>query len=242
MIPLGELSAEYRLYLPSVGIFIAFISLVAASIRRHTLNRKIVYGCAAVLIVLFCMMTLLRNRVWGSEIALWEDAASKSPAKLRPLQNLGLYYSMQGRLAEAEEELQKAIRIDPRNYELYNNLGIVHRKRGDLAGAIMEYSIALQLQPTDPMAHYNIGNIYLAQGNLEGAMREYQASIRLAPDYDEAHNNLGIVYEKSGKMDAAIMEFKRAISLNPENLKARNNLELGMKKAKALQKDGSGGQ
>jgi protein O-mannosyl-transferase len=246
VIPLGELVAEYRVYLPSVGMILAVVSLVIYAARRASViwsqSRGIFYGVLGIAIISLGIGTYLRNTVWASEVSLWEDAAMKSPAKTRPLQNLGMYYSMQGRLAEAEEVLQKAIRIDPRNYELHNNLGIVYRKQGDLDGAIREYSIALQLQPTDPMAHYNIGNIYLAQGNLEGAIQEYQVSIRLAPDYDEAHNNLGIAYERSGKIDAAIMEFKRAISLNPENFNARNNLELCMKKAGLFQKDRSRGQ
>ena len=246
VIPLGELVAEYRVYLPSVGMIAAVVSLAVFALRRssklQSLHPGVLYAVLGAAVISLAIGTYLRNTVWTSEISLWEDAAKKSPAKIRPLQNLGIYYSMQGRLAEAEEELQKAIRIDPRNYELHNNLGIVYRKQGDLAGAIREYSIALRLRPTDSMAHYNIGNIYLAQGNLEGAIREYEASIRLAPDYDEAHNNLGIAYERSGKIGAAIMEFKRAISLNPENLNARNNLELCMKKAALLQKNRSGVQ
>jgi len=235
IIPLAELVAEYRIYLPSVGMITAVVSLGVFALRKSSklrfLHPGILYGVLGAAIISLTFATYLRNTVWASEISLWEDAARKSSAKIRPLQNLGIYYCMQGRLAEAREELQKAIRIDPRNYELHNNLGIIYRKQGDLPGAIREYSIVLQLQPTDPMAHYNIGNIYLSQGNLQGAMREYEASIRLAPDYDEAHNNLGIVYERSGQFEAAIVEFKKAVSLNPDNVNARNNLTIAMRKA-----------
>jgi tetratricopeptide (TPR) repeat protein len=235
IIPLAELVAEYRVYLPSVGLIMAVVSLAVFALGRSSrlrfLRPWVLYGILGAAVMSLTVASYHRNTVWASEISLWEDAAKKSPAKIRPLQNLGMYYSMVGRLAEAKEELLKAIRIDPRNYELHNNLGIVYRKQGDLARAIREYSIALQLQPTDPMAHYNIGNIFLAQGNLEGAIREYEASIRLAPDYDEAHNNLGIAYERSGKIDAAIMEFKRAIGINPDNVNARDNLSIAMRKA-----------
>jgi tetratricopeptide (TPR) repeat protein len=223
IIPLGELSAEYRLYLPSVGVIMAVTSLGAVACRFSP-NRKAFYGIAAVLIVLLCLATILRNRVWRSEISLWEDAAGKSPALMRPHQNLGLYNSMQGRLGEALGELQKAIRIEPRNYELHNNLGIVYKQLGELPAAIREYRIALQLNPKDPMAHYNLGNIYLMQGNLPEAIREYQSCLKGAPGYDEAHNNLGIAYERSGRSAEAIVEFGAAVRLNPENRHARDNL------------------
>ena len=229
IIPLGELSAEYRLYLPSAGMIMAVIALGIAACRTP-LNRKAFYGFAAVLIVLLCAATMLRNRVWRSEISLWEDAAGKSPALMRPHQNLGLYYSMQGRLGEALGELQKAIRIEPRNYELHNNLGIVYKQRGELPAAIREYQLALQLNPKDPMAHYNLGNIYLMQGNLPEAIREYQSCLKGAPDYDEAHNNLGIAYERSGRSAEAIVEFGVAVRLNPENRHARDNLENSLRR------------
>ncbi len=235
VIPLGELVAEYRIYLPSVGMIAAVVSLAVLVLRKspklRSLRPGILYGVLGAAVMSLTIATHLRNTVWASEISLWEDAAKKSPAKIRPHQNLAMYYSQQGRLTEAREELQKAIRIQPRNYQLHNNLGIVYRKEGNLAGAIREYSIALQLEPTDSMAHYNLGNIYLAQARPEGAIREYQASIRLAPDYDESHNNLGIAYEMSGQFEAAIMEYKKAIGLNPENVNARNNLRIAMRKA-----------
>jgi tetratricopeptide (TPR) repeat protein len=229
IIPLGELSAEYRLYLPSIGMIMAVTSLGAAACRFSP-NRKAFYVIVAVLIVLLCVATMLRNRVWRSEISLWEDAAGNSPARMRPHQNLGLYYSMQGRLGEALGELQKAIRIEPRDYELHNNLGIVYKLRGELTAAIREYRIALQLNPKDPMAHYNLGNIYLMQGNLPEAIREYQSCLKGAPDYDEAHNNLGIAYERSGRSAEAIVEFGIAVRLNPENRHARDNLAKSLRK------------
>jgi len=231
IIPLGELCAEYRVYLPFVGFVMAFTSLWAAAIRRFSLARKAFYAAALVLFIVLCAATVLRNRVWRSEIALWEDAARKSPAKLRPHQNLGTYYTMQGRLIEARDELQTAIRMDPHNYKLHNNLGIVYKQQGDPGAAIKEYLQTLELEPWDPMAHYNIGNIYLTQGNLPEAIREYKACLDIAADYDEAHNNLGIAYERSGQIELAILEFKRAIGLNPENTKARNNLSICMRKA-----------
>lgn len=223
-IPLGELQAEYRLYLPSVGIIMAVTAIGAAVSRRYSPDRKAFNAVAITLIVTLCAATVLRNRVWRSEITLWQDAASKSPAKVRPHQNLALYYSMQGQLDLARKELQQALAIDPRNYELHNNLGIVYKQLGDFNSAIQEYQIVLKLEPGDAMAHYNLGNIYLAQGNLDAAIREYQACAAIIPDYDEVHNNLGIALDRIGRIAEASEEFKKAVSLNPQNVNARNNL------------------
>jgi tetratricopeptide (TPR) repeat protein len=226
IIPLGELVAEYRLYLPSVGMIMAVTCLGGEAAARFPLNRTLFNAIAAILIISLCGATLLRNRVWQSEISLWQDAAMKSPAKVRPHQNLALYYGIKGRLEEARRELEKAIAIEPRNFELHNNLGIIYRQQGDLERAIAEYRLVLELEPGDAMARYNLGNIYLAQQRYDDALREYGECLAIIPQYDELHNNIGIVHMKSGRFEDAFREFKTALRLNPENRNARNNLEI----------------
>jgi len=237
VIPLGELAAEYRMYLPSVGLITAFVSLAVLSVRRFSglsePNTKAIAGVFSLIVIILGTATYARNTVWATEISLWEDAARKSPRKVRPHQNLGTYYGMAGRLEDAKRELIAALQLAPDNYELHNNLGIVYRKLGDYDRAVQQYMIVIRLNPSDPMARYNLGNVYLAQGNLEGAIREYRAALAVIPDYDELHNNLGVAYDKSGRLDEAIAEFGRAVSLNPENTNARRNLAEAVKRAGA---------
>ena len=225
IIPLGELAAEYRLYLPSAGIIMACTALGGAAAGRFSLTRKGFNVFAALLIIVLCGATLLRNRVWQSEISLWRDAAMKSPAKVRPRQNLALYYGKEGRLDEARRELEMAIAIEPRNFELHNNLGILYKQQGDFKRAIQEYQTVLQLEPADAMARYNLGNVYLAQERNDDALREYGECLRIIPQYDELHNNIGIVHTKTGRFEDAFREFETALRLNPENMNARKNLE-----------------
>jgi tetratricopeptide (TPR) repeat protein len=236
VIPLGELVAEYRLYLPSVGISMAAVSLGLLAARRFSLRPALVYGLCALVVAALSSATVLRNTVWASETALWEDAARKSPALVRPHQNLGLYYSAQGRLDDARRELLAALALAPDNAELHNNLGIVYRKLGAYDRAIEEYGIVLKLSPDDVMARYNLGNAYLALGRIPEAVREYEITVRLIPDYDEAHNNLGIAYCRSGRTGAAVGEFDRALRLNPRNVNAFKNREACIRKAAATVK------
>ncbi len=228
IIPLGELAAEYRLYLPSIGLFIAFAAFVRICVVRIAPSPearcRTFTGFFIAVSALLAVATFMRNSVWKDEISLWEDAARKSPAKLRPHQNLGTYYSMKGRLEDARRELLIALSIDPGNFEIHNNLGIVYRKLGDLDGAIREYTTALQLMPTDAMARYNLGNIYLGMGRYDEALQQYLQCLKTIPDYDELHNNLGIVYQKTGHFKEAREEYETALRLNPENVNVRNNL------------------
>jgi Tfp pilus assembly protein PilF len=228
ILPLGELIAEYRLYLPSIGFILAVTSgliLLLNNLVPTPKKAAIIFAAfICTLVITLSTASYLRNGVWKNEITLWEDTARKSPNKLRPHQNLGTYYQMAGRLAEARNELLIALKLDPGNFEIHNNLGIVYRKLGDYEGAIREYAAALQLMPSDPMARYNLGNIYLAVGRYDDALREYTECLKIIPEYDELHNNLGIVYQKTGRLREAAAQYQEALRLNPENQKARNNL------------------
>jgi len=241
VIPLGELAAEYRMYLPSIGVIVSVVSLASLASRRFgnikALRPAALYGFFAAVVLLLSAATYHRNTVWGSEISLWEDAARKSPRKIRPHQNLGTYYLLKGRLEDARRELSIALTLDPDNPELHNNLGLVYKKRGEYDHAMREFVTVLKLNPGDPMAHYNLGNLFLAQGNLPEAIREYRIALERVPDYDEAHHNLGIAYEKNGQPAEAIREFREAVRLNPENRNARSNLARAMEKANAPRRD-----
>jgi tetratricopeptide (TPR) repeat protein len=214
-------------YLPSVGVFVAFVSLASCAARRFLKNQALAvaawYVFWAAISIILSVATFHRNGIWGSEIALWEDAVRKSPGKVRPHQNLGTYYFMRGRPEDARRELSAALALAPDDPELHNNLGLVYRKLGQYDNAIREFDTVLALDPADGMAHYNLGNLYLAQGNIPEAIREYQAAVARVPDYDEAHNNLGIAYDKNGQFREALREFQEAVRLNPENENARSN-------------------
>jgi Flp pilus assembly protein TadD len=233
IIPLGELVAEYRLYLPSIGIIMAVVSLAVHAAKKFSLRPSLLYGLCMLVVVVLSIVSPLRNTVWSSEIALWEDAARKSPAKVRPHQNLGTYYGMQGRLEDAKRELILALALEPMSFELHNNLGVVYKRLGAYDDAVREYTTVLKLSSGDVMAHYNLGNLFLAQARIPEALREFETTVKLIPDYDEAHNNLGIAYQKSGKLNEAIREFNRAIQLNPQNDHARKNLLETVRQAEA---------
>jgi tetratricopeptide (TPR) repeat protein len=235
IIPLGERAAEYRLYLPSIGLITSVASLALFAVRRYSrggvLRPVFAYCICALVVVPLSIATLCRNNVWGSEISLWQDAARKSPALVRPHQNLGIYYGSQGRLEDAKRELMLALALEPMNFELHNNLGVVYKQMGAYDDAVREYTTVLRLSPGDVMAHYNLGNVYLAQGRVPEAIQEYEKTVELIPDYDEAHNNLGIAYQKGGHFDAAVREFDRALQLNPQNEHARKNRDETIRKA-----------
>jgi len=84
----------------------------------------------SVVILLLTTGSYWRNKIWNSNIDLWVDCVKKSPNKTRPLNNLGVFLSNQGKYQEAILHLNEALRINPNLAKARNNLGIALAHRG----------------------------------------------------------------------------------------------------------------
>jgi tetratricopeptide (TPR) repeat protein len=226
VIPIRDVIFEHRVYLPSVGFFMALtatMGLVVARWGNRVSYAKKVYVMLLVVIVLSAA-TYARNAVWKDSVSLWEDVVKKSPGKARGHDYLGNAYRKQGRIDESMQQIGAAIAIDPDYAETHNNLGNEYAEQGLFDKAIDEYKIVLHFYPDSAYAHYNLGIVYAKQGRINDAISEFKTALSLNPDYAEVHNNLGIIYAGNGRIDEAIREFKTALNLNPDYVDIHNNL------------------
>ncbi len=96
----------------------------------------------------------------------------------------------QGKAKEAQEQLLKAIEIDPQFADAYYNLGLLLHQQNQVAQAILQYQTALQCDPKHARSHNNLGVAYQSQGQLDLARKEYLQALQLKMDYKEARDNL----------------------------------------------------
>ncbi len=228
IIPIPMLIDEYRVYLPSVGAFMAIATGMFTLDRR--LRNKMPQVSSIAMPVFFLIILVLsgttfaRNIVWKQEITLWEDAVKKSPNKSRPHNNLGTFYKNLGRLNESLKEYQTALLLNPDYADARNNLGVAFFKKGWTDKAIEQFLIASKLNPDYADAHYNLGLAFLNKGWIDKAIEQYQVALKLNPDHTDAHNNLGVAFLNKGWMDKAIEQYLIALKLDPYHADAHNNL------------------
>src|SRR6185369_7140364 len=234
LIPLQDVIFEHRLYLPSVGLFVAFVTALMTA-RRYLNNRKAAAGALVIpalisAVLLSAVATAARNEIWKDEVTLWEDVVVKSPAKVRAHGSLGSAYQRRGLYDAAAREYQTAIQLDQNDPANYNNLGTIYHLQQKWGDAVPMYRKALGLDPANVKARYNLGTVLTKLGMYSEAEAELREVIRLKPDYDAAHNALGIVYAKLLRNGDAVAEFEKAARLNPGNKEAANNF-LALSKA-----------
>lgn len=125
IVPRLDVANDRQLYLASFGIYTAIV--VEARMFLHSTKRTVIrwYAAAVMIPVLIGSFTIARNHSYRSEIALWEDAAEKSPRKARVYNNLGYAYFLAGRFGDAEKAYLTALSIKPDYVTARNNLSRV---------------------------------------------------------------------------------------------------------------------
>ena len=221
-IPIVDIIFEHRLYLPSVGAFIA-ISTVAAFLLRNAPSTPVVVAAAAVVVVL-AGATFARNLVWGDAVTLARDIVQKSPGIARAHYNLALALDDTGRPDEALREAAIAAKLDREDARPWNLIGTILAKKGKYDEAIEWLSLALELYPEAPYTHSNLGSVYMSKGMSDQAMEHFFNAMRLDPKNPEIYNKIGKAYSISSNTREGIAFFERAVALEPSHPEYRFNL------------------
>ena len=127
----------------------------------------------------------------------------------------------QGRAAEAKEQLQNLLQLEPKSVEGFNLLGIILISEKDYDGAFDALQHALKLNPASARTRNNLGNLYVAQQKPDLAEREFRAVLLASPANADANYNLGVVLLASNKPAAAIPYLQRVV---PPTTPAQINL------------------
>jgi tetratricopeptide (TPR) repeat protein len=228
IIPLPMVINEYRLYLPSVGAFLAIVGSVFFIAEKFKEKQNHAIAAAITILALVTVVlqtsTYARNRVWKSSITLWEDVVRKSPLEPRGHNNLAMAYESQGLTDEAIKHFQSAVVLMPENSGLHKNLASAYWSGGMKEKAILHYEKALKLSPRITNAHINLGIIYCETGRLDEAIEHFMKALDIDPNSSLAYNNLGIAYRLKGHDEEAIKNFRTALLLTPDSEEAHYNL------------------
>jgi len=223
LIPLYTIINEYRLYLPSVGFFVAIVTgafLLLRKIKNKKHSNLIVIGFI-IIIAILSYATYKRNSLWNSRISLWEDVVSKSPSNVPAHNNLGGAYVTEGFIDKAIEQYNISLKLRPDNAATENHLGYAYLMQGMTDKAIEHLIASLRLNPNDARAHRNIANAYMMKHLYKNGIEHFITAIRLDPKNAKLHLLLGLAYLKNDDKIRALKELEIALELDPNLNDAR---------------------
>jgi Tfp pilus assembly protein PilF len=130
----------------------------------------------------------------------------------------------EGKLDQAVEKFETAIRLDPQSVETYRNLGGVYYHQGNLDKARENYQTAIRLNPNLADSHRSLGWVYYGRDEPYLALKEFREAIRLDPNSADAYDGMGWLYYHQEEMDQAEKQFQTALDLDPDSADARVGL------------------
>jgi tetratricopeptide (TPR) repeat protein len=166
--------ADRYFYLSMSGV--ALIAAWAAMRWRH---RLAFWPSVAVLFATFAGITLDRQPVWASDIALWGDAARRYPNQVRVHNNYGVALQRAGRQDEAVEQFNLALRAGPDFADAYSNRGISFVLKGQPDRGLADQSHAIRLDPAYGGYRYNRAVTYFRLEQFEQALADATEAARL---------------------------------------------------------------
>ena len=229
VIPIQDVIAEHRLYLPSVGATLAFSAVLAAVFFRPASNgRRSGAALLALLVVTVSLgvVSYKRAAVWADPLRLWSKEVALSPERADLRNTLGAVLWKSGDYDEAIVHYRVALGIRPGYFKARNNLGVALVGKGDYDGAIEEYRRALLIEPVSASVYYNLGVAYEALGDTEVAVSHYKRASALDGAHAKARYSLGVIYGEAGRYDEAAREFLAALELKEGYAAARYGLAM----------------
>ncbi|MCG6950377.1 MAG: tetratricopeptide repeat protein [Acidobacteria bacterium] len=127
--------------------------------------------------------------------------------------NLGLAYTVSGRVKQAEEAYLKALDIDPTMVQAWVNLGGVRLMRWEFQGCLEANQAAAKLRDDLPIVHYNMGQAYLYLNDPENLVRCNERVIALERDHAAAHYYAAVGHLAMNNLGAAERHLGRALEL-----------------------------
>lgn len=226
IVTLHDLAAEHRIYLALPGAIFIFAYGLFQLIESFKINSIINTSALGILILceitlLFGILSIERNKVWRTELTLWQDSHEKSPHKLRPLINLARAHSVEGNREKAIRYYEESLAKGPGVFVPHYNLGELYLMDGRVEEAIIRFKTALQIDPKIPETYAKLGEIYLAQKKWKLADVYFKKCIEIDNRFPQVFKNLGLLHFYHLKnLQESLLYFSRSLALDPNQKEA----------------------
>ncbi|ESP04617.1 hypothetical protein LOTGIDRAFT_135841 [Lottia gigantea] len=224
----GFVIAERILYIPSMGICLLVAHgawLLYKKCCEDWLKKSVIVS-VIVIVLLFSVKTVLRNRDWQTEEQLYRSGIPVNPAKAWG--NLANIWNGQKRLEEAEIAYKHALRYRGNMADVHYNLGILLQEQKRYDEAVESYNKAKHFRPRLSMAYLNLGIIFTLLGKVEEAEKIYKHCAELDtsglkdPRLHESTKisclyNLGRLYTEQDRLKEAVEYYHIALERRPSH-------------------------
>ena len=125
----------------------------------------------------------MNDEEYEDAVVILEEVTHHTKKHSAPYVNLGIAYSALGNIEKAENNLLKALEINPDHPVTNNELGMIYRRKGQFEQARIAYEKVIKTYPLFLPARKNLGILCdLFMKDLICAIEQYEAYLKLVPE------------------------------------------------------------
>jgi tetratricopeptide (TPR) repeat protein len=211
--PLAEVANEHRIFFAYIGLVLAVVWWAMRYL--DSLDRDVIAGIAALILIAHLAGTVARNQTWATEASLWGDVVEKSPNNGRAWMNYGLTQMGRGDFLGAKASFDRAAITVPNYAVLEINEGINSSALRDQIAAESHFRRALQLN-ADNNAHYFYARWLIERGRAPEAVPHAREALRFSPAFGDARTMLLRLSAAVGSPELPALEAE-TLAINPDD-------------------------
>lgn len=150
---------------------------------------------------------------------------SQAPLLMRQLAMLLESEAYMRMAAETFAPLDRAIRDNPNDPQLYLDRAWAFVNFGKFNFAIADYAQAIQIDPNNARAYLARAEVFRDRGEYDRAIADCNEAVRVEPKEFRGYDLRGSLFEKKGEKDKAVADYRQALSLEPRAAEATDGLK-----------------
>lgn len=217
---------EVRLVYPLLaGLALVIGPLVSRLHDGAATRRRVVAVVVMLAAASMSLAVIRRNTEFRSESVWLEVDARGRPDHAPTMLRLATNYRANGRLAEAEELLQRAVLLLPDSGQAWFELARCLELRGDASVARTAYGRAVIANPLHGNAWTRFAALEMNAGRLDQAQQLIERAHALYPERIQVRYHRGLIDARRGRVPAAIETFEGLLEDHPDLVRVAQVLD-----------------
>lgn len=164
-------------------------------------------------------MALVQSERWLEAVEVLGPMAQEQAHSFTAAYFHALALQNTQRGTEAEQEVRRALALDPQSASAHTLLGIVLAGRGAHGDAVTALENAIKLEPQSFDAWYYLGRARYALRELSGARDAFRAALERKTADAGARFFFATVLETLGEKDAALEQYRALVNERPQDVR-----------------------
>jgi protein O-mannosyl-transferase len=174
--------ADRYTYVPYVGLSLIPVWGLCELCRGLPRTRGFLAALAGTALAGCAVLSWQQTDYWRNSETIWRHALAVTTQNPGAHARVAMALTEQGRFAEAVEQFEASLQLEPNNAMTHVNLALTLCVLGRIDDGAAHLERALELRPDDAWAHYNLADVRAMQGRFREALGHYTAAQELKPN------------------------------------------------------------